>query len=380
MKTTTIALILILTTMFLFSENKINNNSFQNINDLKTEVSDLKNKINNLEAEVRVANAKISDLKESHTEQVEYYKSIHENTVWTISIIFLILSGLFTAFMWIFKRPDEIWKQLKIKEQEAKDLIKKLESNFQQQKTIFSLDKKGLYDYKSEDWAIIKEFSNNAIAMDIKSRNEYDWFCIGLWAYKEKKFQKAVNAFTNATEIKKDFDQAYKNLGNAYDEVNDTKNAIKSFENAIKYNPENDKALSNLGIIFTTKGQISKAKDFFQKAIKINPDSGYYYTNLFENDLVSGNEFDKELETKFVEKFQSDCVPFSIYEMLKIYKRISEDKTYEKQLQDWEKKYSSIGSQVTYKSITNWINKKDNGVTKENLVKAMNFFQQFEEK
>ncbi len=344
-------------------------------NDIKSSTKE----IQQLKIEISIANTKIVDLKERHNEQVEFYGTIQNTTIWIVSIVFLILSGIFTAFIWIFKKPDEIWKKLRERENEAKYLLQRLETQYQYQKSLFILGEKGLYSYNSNDWNMINKFASNANSLAKNKRNINDWLFIGLWNYKQKEFTEAIVAFKTATELDDKFEIAFKFLGNAYDENGDFDNAIKCFKKVIELNPQSDKAHNNLGIIYGDRGKAKKAQKYFRKALNFNPNDGYIYTNLFEHNLVNNLPFDDDLKQLFIEKFKKDKTIFSIYKMLSVYKKISEGREAAVLLEGWKKRYLTIGYGENYRAVKKWIDKNQNVNIKKELKKAMKFFKKFEQ-
>lgn len=352
----------------------------QEISSLQNEVKVMEKEINDLNLKTSNLNVEIVNLKKAHDEQVEFYKSTQQTIIWIVSIVFLILSGIFTAFIWVFKKPEQIWKGLITKEKDAKRLLDRLESQHQHQKLLFILGDKGLFDYNADDWNIINAISKSSELKPSKERTEYDWFFIGLSSYKQKDYKKSIRSYLKAIEIDDDFEVAYKNLANAYDEDGDFKNAIKTNKKVIEINPNSDKAYNNLGILYgdTTDDSV-KTIECFIKAIKLKPSCGYYYTNLFEHCLVNDLPFDEKIEDAFVSKFKEQRLVFSVYQMLSAYRNIAEGKDYKEQLDNWNKVYYTIGSGENFRTIENWIDKKEEGNIKEGLKKAIMFFKEYQE-
>lgn len=351
-----------------------------------TEVSNLKNEIESLKKANDAQNMALSNLnveiiniKKAHDEQVEFYSSTQRTILWIVSIVFVVLSGIFSAFIWIFKKPEDIWRRLQEREKEIKQLLDRIEAQHQHQKLLFILGDKGLFDYDSEDWNIIEAIAKSSENISKKQRSEYDWFFIGLWWYKQRDFKKSIVAYKMATELNANFEIAYKNLANAYDEDGDFNNAIKYNMKVIELNPNSDKAHNNLGIVYGDSGNIEKATEYFIKAIKLKPDCGYYYTNLFEHCLVNNLPFDQKIEDTFIPKFKDDKLVFSIYQMFKIYQNITSGVNYKEQLDAWNKVFYSIGFGENFRAIEKWIDEKPEGQIKEGLKTAMIFFKEYQE-
>ncbi len=380
---TKLILLLALITSFVFGQT-----NQTNAYDYKTEVIslqkktiELNNEINALNLEINNLNLELTNLKKSHDEQVEFYKSTQQTIIWIVSIVFIILSGIFTAFIWIFKKPDDIWKNLIAREKDAKKLMERIDTQHQHQKLLFILGNKGLFDYNPDDWSIINAIAKSSESKQAKEMTEYDWFFIGLSSYKSRDYKKSIRSYLKAIELDEKFEVAYKNLANAYDEDGDFKNAIKTNNKIIEeINPNSDKAYNNLGILYGDSTDNSeKAIECFIKAIKLNPNCGYYYTNLFEHCLVNDVPFNEKIEESFVSKFKDQEAVFSIYQMLSTYKNITEGKDYKELLDDWNKVYYTIGFGENFRAIENWIEKKEDEKTKEDLIKALVFFKEYQE-
>lgn len=89
--------------------------------------------------------------------------------------------------------------------------------------------------------------------------------------YKEKKYEKALDYFIKAVNLKKDV-QNYNNLGKAYIKVGKAQQAQKSFEKAMNLDIKNPQTYINLALYYCdiekdTKKQIH----YLKQAIKINP-------------------------------------------------------------------------------------------------------------
>ena len=134
-----------------------------------TEVSNLKNEIESLKKANDAQNMALSNLnveiiniKKAHDEQVEFYSSTQRTILWIVSIVFVVLSGIFSAFIWIFTKPEDMWRRLQEREKEIKQLLDRIEAQHQHQKLLFILGDKGLFDYDSEDWNIIEAIAKSS--------------------------------------------------------------------------------------------------------------------------------------------------------------------------------------------------------------------------
>jgi tetratricopeptide (TPR) repeat protein len=74
--------------------------------------------------------------------------------------------------------------------------------------------------------------------------------------------------FNLNVEIKPDSHEAYDNMGAAYTELGEFKEAIEAHEKAIKIKPDSHKAYYNMGVAYTELGEFKEAIEAHEKAIK----------------------------------------------------------------------------------------------------------------
>lgn len=96
---------------------------------------------------------------------------------------------------------------------------------------------------------------------------------LGDYYGRHREYEKALEEFKKAIELKPDYADAYHNLANTYGEMGDVENAITNYENAIKFNPNLWQSYQNLGAIYFNLGDKEKTKEFIEKALKINPEN-----------------------------------------------------------------------------------------------------------
>jgi len=108
-------------------------------------------------------------------------------------------------------------------------------------------------------------------------------------------FDKAIECYKKAVEIKPDYHEALYNMGNAYKKKGDFDKAIECYEKAIKIKPDYHKAFYNIGIAYDEKEDFDKAIECYKKAVEIKPD---YHEALFNmgNAYDEIGEFDKAIE------------------------------------------------------------------------------------
>lgn len=89
--------------------------------------------------------------------------------------------------------------------------------------------------------------------------------------YKEKKYEKALDYFIKAVNLKKDV-QNYNNLGKAYIKVGKAQQAQKSFEKALDMDIKNPVTYINLALYYCDiEKDTKKQMHYLKQAIKINP-------------------------------------------------------------------------------------------------------------
>lgn len=91
----------------------------------------------------------------------------------------------------------------------------------------------------------------------------------------------AIEQLTKGVSLIPNYNDAWYNLGIAYKEKNDFKNAVYAFEQARSYKPfDTDEKLSNAGIAYGNNGQLEKAIADLKAAVSLNPNSSDNYNNL----------------------------------------------------------------------------------------------------
>jgi len=91
----------------------------------------------------------------------------------------------------------------------------------------------------------------------------------------------AIEQLTKGVSLIPNYNDAWYNLGIAYKEKNDFKNAVYAFEQARSYKAfDTDEKLSNAGIAYGNNGQLEKAITDLKAAIALNPNSSDNFNNL----------------------------------------------------------------------------------------------------
>tara|TARA_Y100000590_G_scaffold306191_1_gene345431 strand:+ start:406 stop:2478 length:2073 start_codon:yes stop_codon:yes gene_type:complete len=102
---------------------------------------------------------------------------------------------------------------------------------------------------------------------------------LGVSLIVQKKLEEAEKIYLDLINFKKDFAEAYNNLGDIYFKQNKIEKAISYFEQALDNSPGLEQSLNNLAKIYTNygnkfllDGKIEDSINYYKKAIKIKPD------------------------------------------------------------------------------------------------------------
>lgn len=90
-------------------------------------------------------------------------------------------------------------------------------------------------------------------------------------------YQEAID---EATRRKRDYPQAWNNLGNARTKLGDFEGAVKAFDEAIRLRPGFARAYHNRGVAFDEWERFSEAMDSYRAAIRSEPGNAEAYFNL----------------------------------------------------------------------------------------------------
>lgn len=126
--------------------------------------------------------------------------------------------------------------------------------------------------------------------------NAYEWFSKGYEAQTVlQDFNKAIEFYTKALELDKNYASAYNNRGSAYDEIEQYENALKDLTVALEMEPESATILNNLGLAYNNSGLFDKAVEMYTKSININSRNAITHVNRGSAYSEKGI-FDKALE------------------------------------------------------------------------------------
>ena len=240
--------------------------------------------------------------------------------------------------------------------------------------------------------------------LDINPKNQYAQFNIANSYNLMQKYREAIVQFQKLLKINPKSEVAYTGIGLAYNSMQKYSNAIEAFKEVVKINPHNANAYYSIGLAYAMLLKYTKALKYYQKSIDINPNNEnvyfslgmtYYYTfyqygkaeelfrkvisinrnyfiayhAIFEIELITNRDFDKQLEKLYIEKFQTNRWVFIYYDMLKVLSRISKGQDVNISL--WKSKYNYIPINWNFGLEDLWVSNMKDSPTKTKLLEAL---------
>jgi lipoprotein NlpI len=101
-------------------------------------------------------------------------------------------------------------------------------------------------------------------------------------------YDKALEEYNQAIQLKPDFASAYKNRGVTYAQKGDYDRAIQDFDQALKLKPDMASAYNSRGLAHQTKGDFVKSVQDFDEAIKLRPDNATALKNRGRSEFFQG--------------------------------------------------------------------------------------------
>ena len=105
-----------------------------------------------------------------------------------------------------------------------------------------------------------------ARALKEHPQNENLWFLKGNTFYFLLQPQKAIDCYEKALDIKKDYYEAWNNMGLAYGELKQYQKAFDCYEKALDIKEDLHEAWNNMGIAYRKLEQPQKAIDCYEKS------------------------------------------------------------------------------------------------------------------
>ena len=124
----------------------------------------------------------------------------------------------------------------------------------------------------------------------------------------EGDYDRAIEDFNKALELKPDYAEPYTNRGNAYSCKEDYDRAIEDYDKAIELNPKLTKPYSNRGVAYVKKGEFERAVVDCTKAIKLKPDYADAYYNRSEAWLHLGEWEKARADLMTAENMEIDII------------------------------------------------------------------------
>lgn len=179
---------------------------------------------------------------------------------------------------------------------ETKVIKNKLLENFED-KSSRNSDKfhlKGISFFEKEQFDKAIETFKKAI--ELKPDNAKVYFFLGNVFGDKGDYIKAIDAYQKAIEFRPDFKNAYINLGHAFFVKGDYDKAIEANKKAIELKSDDDKAYFNLGSCFAHKGDYDNAIEAFKKTSTLKPDDDKIYFNL-GNSFAEKGDYDNAIQS-----------------------------------------------------------------------------------
>jgi tetratricopeptide (TPR) repeat protein len=113
-------------------------------------------------------------------------------------------------------------------------------------------------------------------------------------------FESAKQSYLKAIEIKSDYKQGYFNLGTLYYQVNNLEEALKCFLKSAEIDPNCNRTLNALANIKESSGDLVGAEDYYRKSLTLDPDFIPTRLNLIDF-YIGAKKFDQaeKLITEF---------------------------------------------------------------------------------
>ena len=119
----------------------------------------------------------------------------------------------------------------------------------------------------------------------------------GIKAFREGKFERAVEFFDNASKLDPELTNAELYLATAYaqqfipdvdspDNIKFAENAIKTFESVANKDPKNTSAVAGLAGMYQSLHKYDKAREYYKKQTEIEPDNPVPYYAIGSTDWI----------------------------------------------------------------------------------------------
>jgi tetratricopeptide (TPR) repeat protein len=144
-------------------------------------------------------------------------------------------------------------------------------------------DSAAFYDYRGQ-WNLLRNKMDAAItdfdrAIILGQENEETLTNLGFAFYQKGELKNAENYFMKALNKKPDFGFALNNLSATYGRLNEWEKALSYSSKAVSGNPTELSFLNTHTLNLLENGEIKKAAESLEKSLKLNPESPYSLRN-----------------------------------------------------------------------------------------------------
>ena len=233
----------------------------------------------------------------------------------------------------------------------------------------------GAYSHKSYKIEKEKALKYYKKAIELNPKESVFYSAIGNTYYYVGNYDKAIMSFQKAIELNPKKNQVYFSMGYAYYLKSEYRKAIIYFQKYAKLNPKNYKTYYMLGSIYNKTKEYDKAIKLYIKVLNINSNySSSYFLHLFKLQLMKNQLFDKKIEKKYIDIYQTQKVNFIHYEILKILQNIVLKQNVD--LENWKEKYVGVSlGNCDFDELHEWIDGFEDGEIKARLVEALGVFE-----
>jgi len=135
-----------------------------------------------------------------------------------------------------------------------------------------------LENYRKGNFLISENLCNKILSID---SHHFDSLVLlsNIFAI-NRNFSKAKELLIRANDIKPNNLSILTNLGTAFKELGNLKEAMNYYEKVLKFNPNHTNAHYNLGVIFYNLKELKKSKNSFKKTTEIQPNYALAFLNL----------------------------------------------------------------------------------------------------
>ncbi|MGF1539260.1 MAG: tetratricopeptide repeat protein [Pleurocapsa sp.] len=161
----------------------------------------------------------------------------------------------------------------------ALDSLKRYESAIAAYDQALELDENYLWAWNNRGEAYSELGKYDAATADFQRAIELDetrsyvpWHNLGKLNYRQRKYQRAVEAYEQALAVKKDYLPSVIGLGNAQKNLGRNREALESYDRALEIDHNSYEAWYGKGLVQETLRQYTAAIESYQKAFTIKPD------------------------------------------------------------------------------------------------------------